>query len=216
MTKAKIKYFHPILITLLLANGIVYVSIWASTGGEIVAKKDFVSAIDGWRSEEVVYDKTIIEQLSPDRVIYRTFRKEGSLPITVFISFYNALHKADLSHSPTVCFTGQGWKILSTGDAKINLDNRKNEVIQVNKLEQVKNDYGLLAYYWYQNIDDTYKMRAFQKISLLINKLAGRSENNAFVRLTIHVPENMPIAKVEGQLSDFVRMIYPELLKYMV
>ena len=73
--------------------------------------KAFLSRIGDFAGEDVRYDQAVIGVLSADYVVYKRFYKKESVPVTLFVALYEGLEKTDFSHSPIVCFTGQGWKI---------------------------------------------------------------------------------------------------------
>ncbi len=73
--------------------------------------------------------------LSPDKIIDRSYRN-GNIdpPITLFIAYYRTLEKADLSHSPVVCFTGKGWNIEKIIEKEIPVNLLDVSKIKVNQI----------------------------------------------------------------------------------
>jgi len=100
-----------VAIVLSIGIGFTYREAYFTSSYPTSHVRDCSIRIPGWVSEDIKFDKRILGVLDPDRVVYKSYRKEGSPPITLFITYYKSLEKADLSHSPIVCFTGQGWKI---------------------------------------------------------------------------------------------------------
>lgn len=208
--------FYPLVIVLLISNAIIYLDMVASSLEKPSQhSRQLPSSFDGWHSQAISIDQVIIDVLSPDQMAYQTFFKKGNVPITIFLSFYNSLNKSDLSHSPIVCFSGQGWEIVSVGETSINGIDGNDKDITVNRLEQIKDGHALLTYYWYQNYDRSFKHRGIQKLFLLYNRLRGRSENNGFIRFTVEVPASTTTEDIEKQLTEFLRTFYPFLIKYM-
>ena len=122
------------------------------------------------------YDKKVLSGLGADKTIYKTYYRNGNIPITLFMAYYNTLEKADLSHSPFVCFTGQGWEILETSKKTIPVNFSGTEKIKVNQLIQKKMDTSMIALFWYQSAGHSFSNRGLQKISLFFNKLLGKPD----------------------------------------
>lgn len=176
--------------------------------------KEFPSQISDWVATDVVYDKDVIASLDPDKTVYKTYHSEGSPPITLFLACYNTFEKADLSHSPIVCFTGQGWDVLETNTEIIDFGNLGRGSLKLNQMTQYKAGIRLITYYWYQSQKRAFSNRAFQKIYLFLEKLLGNSEKNAFVRLTLTVPQDKSMGDSVRILDDFTRDLYQELRGY--
>ncbi|MDY6970580.1 MAG: exosortase-associated EpsI family protein, partial [Spirochaetota bacterium] len=62
----------------------------------------------------------------------------------------------------------------------------------------------------------TFSNRSIQKVSLFFDKLLGKSDNNAFVRVTIHVPKGKSIEDTTSHLFAFIRDLYPELRRFFL
>ena len=212
--KSDKKFIIAVLI-LILGNLFIYRTILYDSSDILTAFKDeFPSKISDWTAEEVEYDPTVIASLDPDKTIYKTYYSEGKSPVTLFIAGYNSLEKADLSHSPIVCFTGQGWDIKETAEKEISIGFPENITVKVNQMIQNKAGAVMVTFYWYQSKDYAFSNRGKQKIYLLFQKLLGKSEGNAFVRLTIIVDRGESLEKSITTLSDFLDVFYPELRRY--
>lgn len=183
------------------------------------SNKEFPNRILNWIANEVVYDKEVLSSLSPDKIIYKTYHRDENNegpPITLFLAYYNTLEKADLSHSPIVCFTGQGWEIENTKKLEISLNQSKTQKIKVNAMIQKKLDTTMIVLFWYQSANHVFNNRGIQKISLFFDKLLGKSDSNAFVRVTVNVREGMSIEETTSYLFAFVRDLYPELRRFFL
>lgn len=213
--KFDVKFFLAVVI-LILSNLLVYKSVFTSPIAPHALPGEFPSKILNWSAEEVRYDESVLSILAPDKIIYKTYHRKDSPPITLFMSYYNTLEKADLSHSPIVCFTGQGWAITKRVKHEILVDPSKTQRRKVNKLIQNKNDTTLITLFWYQSANRAFSNRGVQKISLLFDKLMGKSDRNAFVTVTVSVPPQLSVEKTNSQLDDFVHVLYPELRRFFL
>ncbi len=211
------KKYLAVLIVLCIFNALLYYYLVISHYGEIdQTYKIFPERISEWSSEEVVYDPQVISALSPDVTIYKIYKKANSIPITLFMAYYNSIEKSDLSHSPIVCFTGQGWEIDEATQIEIPVDYADTTSIRVNQLLQKKLDTIMITLFWYQSTDQAFSNRGFQKICLLINTLMGKSDSNAFVRVTVSIPAGGGIEESQKELYQFVKHLYPNLRSFFL
>lgn len=208
--------FYLAIVVLVLANITVYKSIFFSPEPSQILPGEFPAKISKWIAEDVTYDEDVLRVLASDKIIYKTYYRKGGPPVTLFLSYYDSLEKADLSHSPVVCSTGQGWAITQRMIQEIPLDPAGTEWIKVNKLIQNRGDATLITVFWYQSTDTAFHNRGLQKISLFFDKLMGRSERNAFVRITASVPPVESVEKTSAEINDFVRVLYPELRRFFL
>lgn len=177
-------------------------------------QKVFPSSISEWMSEDIVYDKVIIDILSPDRVVYKEYNRQGSVPVTLFIAFYSSMEKADLSHSPIVCFTGQGWDLINSSKVNITVNQSNTKEILVDRLIQKKAGTTMITLFWYQSADHAFNNRGIQKLYLLLNRLLGKTDRNAFVRINASISNGKDIDQLKSDLSKFVYDSYPEIRRF--
>ncbi len=215
ITQDNVKFGIAVAI-LLFGIAFTYVSMntSANTSTEGPAHNNEWGEIASWKSRDVDYDEAIIQTLFPDKVVYKTYQKEGSKTITLFIAFYNTLEKADMSHSPTVCFTGQGWDIHTTTKETLVLDSGENKEITITKMVQQKGDNHLISLHWYQAYDRSYHSRGMQKAFLYYYKLMGYPDHNAFVRVTMNFKANDNVEDTEAMINTFIKDMYPELRRF--
>ena len=210
--------FFLVVILLSMTVFLVYRHIFSSPSQirEASNHKEFSSRISFWTANDVEYNKAVLSQLSPDRIVYKTYtnNKAIGLPITLFIAYYNNMEKADLSHSPLVCFTGQGWEINETKTVEVPLDHA--QIIRVNQMIQKKLNTTMITLYWYQSVDRVDVNRGIHKVFLFISKLLGRRDNNGFVRLTANVPDGKDYQEVAQYIFQFIKDMYPELKRFFV
>ena len=204
-------------ITLCTAVVFLYANIFAISGESYRADREFPVRISDWTSDEVVYDKQVLSSLSPDKLIYKSFNNgDFGPPITLFVAYYNTLEKTDLSHSPIVCFTGQGWHIEKATKTVIPIDLPHTPEIRVNQMIQNKLDTTMITLFWHQTASRTFANRGVQKLFLFFEKLLGKQDANAFVRLTLIVPPKKSVEDTRAYLFSFVRVLYPELKKFFL
>jgi EpsI family protein len=216
LIKPHIKFIITILI-LSVGLGVTYQHIFSPKDTVTISDNEFPATIADWRSMDVSYDSEVLSVLSTDKIIYKTFSNGSSAPpVTLFMAYYRTLEKADFSHSPLVCFTGQGWRIEKTNKTEIDFNRADTSSIKVNCMIQRKLGTTMVTLFWYQSAKHALANRGVQKLSLFFDKLTGKSEKNAFVRLTSVVPEGKSAEEITANMVTFLRHLYPELKKYFL
>jgi EpsI family protein len=155
-------------------------------------------------------EQNVAEFLELDDYAQATYEKDG-LPITLYIGYYFTLDKVSAAHSPLVCFPGQGWTIetplrrhMSVGEHDIDYEE------MVAGLE----DHRQLILYWYQAHESTSPRVYRNKINAVINKLTGKRQEHAFVRVSVPIGSaTREQARQAGQ--DFITAFYPAFLDYI-
>jgi len=214
--KNHIKFFIAISI-LLIATAVVYLSILIVPELKPIPDKEFPNKVADWIGEDLSYDDVIQRVLSPDRVIFKKYINHDLLPpVTLFMAYYNTLEKAELSHSPIVCFTGQGWDIKQVKEKEVSVNQPERSKIKVNEMVQKKIDTTLITLYWYQSVNRAFANRGFLKLFLLLNRLTGKHDRNAFVRLTAIVPPGKSIEETRTHLYSFLEKFYPKLNGFFI
>jgi EpsI family protein len=219
-SKSPFKYSPKVIAAigiLLACNLFLYTRIFCCHKAKSHATKVFPSRISDWQSEDVIYDPKVLSSLDPDKIIYKTYyRNREDPPVTLFIAYYDTLEKADLSHSPIVCFTGQGWQISEAREVAVPLGQSKASSIKVNEIYLQQLNTSMIAYYWYQSPDRAFANRGLQKLYMFWIRMWGRSDGNAFVRVTVPVQGRESEQDVTTYLSSFVKALYPALRKYFL
>jgi EpsI family protein len=178
--------------------------------------KEFPSHISGWVGTQVAYDDEVLKVLEADRIVYKSYHNGKGPPVVLFIAYYDDLEKADLSHSPVVCFTGQGWDIKSSNEKEIMINSIERPFIKVNQIIQEKSGNTMIVLFWYHSGDGVFSKRGIQKISLFFNRLLGKEDNNAFIRLNVTVPAGYSTEDATTYLLSFVQVVYPELRRFLI
>jgi EpsI family protein len=156
----------------------------------------------------------LLTELAADKIIYRRYSSKNiGPPITLFVAYYNTLEKAGSSHSPIVCFTGQGWHIDKVDDVEIPLSPRGTSSIRINWMAQSKQSATMVTLYWYQARGRIFTNRGLQKLCLFYRSLFRNSTSNAFVRLTVSLDPQQSYKDIAPYLLSFVQNLYPELDK---
>ncbi|MDD2465151.1 MAG: EpsI family protein [Desulfobulbus sp.] len=132
-------------------------------------------------------------------------------PVGLYIGYYFTPDKVPAAHSPLVCFPGQGWIIDQPVMRRLEVG---GHTIHYAEMVARLDDRKELILYWYQAGESTAPEVYKNKMNAMINKFTGKSQEHAFVRVSVPF-NNITIeqARVTGQ--SFIEAFYPMFLSYI-
>lgn len=170
--------------------------------------------LPGWNGgENFEMGPRIVDALKLDDHLFRSYRR-GSEQVTLYIGFYRTAGKVGAAHDPLVCFTGQGWRLgnRSTGNARLGASGLKVNFATMIAERQGERE---LLVYWFQTNGTTSTNTVSQKAAMVWDRLNGRGEDNAFVRLSTPIGDEAPDA-ARRRIFAFIEAFYPVFHGYLV
>ena len=73
------------------------------------------ASVAGYTGTDGRLEEASLGILGADATLFRTYRKEGSLPIWLFLGYFGSQQERSQIHSPKHCYPGSGWNILREG-----------------------------------------------------------------------------------------------------
>jgi len=139
--------------------------------------------------------------LGADATLFRTYRREGSPPVWLFLGYFGSQQEHSQIHSPKNCYPGSGWNILSEGTVSINAP---TDVLRARKLVISDGIGKRLVVYWFSTptgvMNDEFALKWYQTK----RSLFGKPQVSTFVRFSTPVPEGMDESAVEESLLHFI------------
>ncbi len=206
---------HRKIIILALCLVITSIFIYSKPSSIAVEKnislKQALADIHGWNNNGFSpFDQKIVDALELDDYANQSYTK-GQDIVSLYIGYYLTTKKVGAAHSPLVCFPGQGW-IISDTEKKIVKAGKNN----INCISMVitKGKRKELILYWFQSYDQTTPGTLLQKIYTLWAKFRYNREDNAFVRVSVAI-ENQLKDKAFNTGEKFIKSFYPHFLQYV-
>lgn len=172
------------------------------------------SRIGGWGVvANFPMDAQIVEALKLDDHLFQSYAREKKR-VNLYIGYYRTAKKVGAAHDPLVCFQGQGWQIGNRDTGEYVITQSPDLRISYSSMIAKRQDDRELIVYWFQANGKANANTLSQKISMLLDKLSGTGEDNAFVRISAPIGGEPPEA-VRKKLFDFIEDFYPEFYKYV-
>jgi EpsI family protein len=158
-------------------------------------------------------DVSIVEELKLDDYLFKSYARNKGL-VNLYIGYYRTAKKVGAAHDPLVCFTGKGWQVISRDSGLYTLTRYPNlQIYYSSMIAEYQGDRELVVY-WFQTNAKATDTTFSQKVAVVMDKLSGKNEVNAFVRISTPIKEETPEV-VRKRLLDFIDDFYPEFYRYV-
>jgi EpsI family protein len=130
--------------------------------------------------------------------VARSYRRDGAVAFTTFVSYYDRQTQGRTIHSPRNCLPGAGWEIMSGGTQVVTIDGTPRTV---NRYVLKNGTATAIAYYWYQGRGRITANEYQVKWNLLRDAaLAGRTEE-ALVRVVVPIHAGSATSGIAGNIA---------------
>ena len=200
-----------VILCISLAGSVIFLRSRPLSSAKADRLYQFLSDIEGWdRRKSFALDQEIVDALELDDYININYHR-GKQEVSLYVGYYYSTDKIGTSHSPLVCFPGQGW-VLSNRERKvIHVD---GNTINLEKMIAARGDKKELIIYWFQAYDKTSPGTFMQKVNNFLITLKGNNGNNAFVRVTVPI-ENNDAHRAYQIGIYYIRSFYPRFLSFI-
>jgi EpsI family protein len=162
------------------------------------------------RHIELVNDH--ITMLKLDDYVYTDYEGPDG-KVNLYIGYYYTANKAYAAHSPLTCYPSQGWEITrkpTTHTLEIGPHTIHYEEIITSLGEERE-----LVIYWYQSYLQTNTQIYQNKIDMGFNNLINKTEQHAFVRVSIPL-QHLPKKNKKRGAENFIHQFYPQFIDFII
>ncbi len=139
--------------------------------------------------------------LGADATLFRTYNRNGSVPIWLFLGYFESQQEYSQIHSPKHCYPGAGWNILS--EKSVSLQAPAGN-IRATKLIISDGLSTRIVIYWFSTpsgaLTDEFALKWYQTRQSLL----GRPQVSTFVRFSAPVPNGTDETAVEKDLVNLI------------
>jgi exosortase D (VPLPA-CTERM-specific) len=172
--------------------------------------KSYPLTIDNWQGIERPLENRIQEALGLSDYFTADY-SNGTDSIDVYYGYTDSQLKHFVPHSPKACIPGGGWEI---SDASIHtIDVSAAEPLELTRLVISKGEFDMLVYYWFRQRGRDLESEFPMKFALLYDSITKHRTDGALVRYVI--PVKGGIQQADKKLSDFVKLHYPILPRFI-
>ncbi|MFI5304747.1 MAG: VPLPA-CTERM-specific exosortase XrtD [Nitrospiria bacterium] len=174
---------------------------------------DFPMVLSGWEGKPQKLESVYIEALKFDDYILADYWTKGEAPVNFYSAYYNSQKKGQSTHSPRTCIPGGGWVITSL--TQMQVSDRGNRPLEVNRAIIQKGNQKQVVYYWFQQRGRILTNEYLVKFYLFWDALAKNRTDGALIRVVSSVYPGESETSADHRLVQFTENIQPLLGKYI-
>ena len=173
----------------------------------------FPVSIDGWQGKQEKLVPGIIDILKLTDYVLNNYSRNTSLPVNLYVAYYESQRKNISPHSPRVCIPGGGWSISDL--ERVDIDLVSGKTIPVNRVIIQKGPQKQLVYYWFKQRGRDIANEYWMKWYLLTDSLSIKRTDGSLVRLTTTIGRNETEEIADERLQEFLSMVNPLMADYI-
>ncbi|MFZ1625375.1 MAG: VPLPA-CTERM-specific exosortase XrtD [Gammaproteobacteria bacterium] len=172
----------------------------------------FPMQIGDWEGRDVAVDQASLDTLQLSDMVSSVYmRRAESIPVGLWIAYYDSQTQGNSVHSPRACLPGGGWQIESLDDYTVPDVGPDGGSLRVNRAVIAMGEQRQLVYYWFaqrgRNITNEFAAKWYIfRDGLLMNRSDG-----ALVRVTTYVGDAAQLPEADARLQAFIHDIDPKL-----
>jgi exosortase D (VPLPA-CTERM-specific) len=175
----------------------------------------FPLVVGGWEGKRQFLDQIFIDVLQFSDYSSIDYSKQNSLPVSMYVAYYESQRKGGVIHSPETCLPGSGWIFNQAGTRTIPLSGRNPSSITVMRAIMEKSGNRQLVYFWFNQrgriLTNPYQMKIYNIRDALVLKRT----DGALIRMITPVASVEKIEDADNRLQSFIREVMPLLNEYI-
>jgi|GEM_PF-808172 len=167
--------------------------------------------IGDWSAgDPLAFEESIVEALELDDYLHCAYGR-GDQRVWLYVGYYVSGESIGASHSPLVCYPGQGWRIGPR--QRLSLETSSGP-LHAMVMSAAKDDYEDVVLYWFQAYDRTAPGTFRQKLQAMWARVAFGRADSAFVRISVPVVRGDREA-ARRTATAFTKTFYPLFHAYV-
>ena len=173
---------------------------------------EFPMELNGWQGVRSALEPVYLDELKLDDYLLADYHDASTIPVNVWIAYYDSQRKGQSAHSPRSCLPGGGWEFETL--ATRHLDTPGGG-FTVNRGIIRHGTERQLVYYWFQQRGRVVTNEYLVKWYLLRDAIARDRTDGALVRLMAPLPPGSNEAAVDRDLTQFAGSLAGQLSRFV-
>jgi EpsI family protein len=172
--------------------------------------------IGKWKGQDLApMDSKIQAVLGVDDYIDRVYYSPESVPVSLYVGYYQSQREGDTIHSPLNCLPGAGWNPVKRGNIAVHFEDGRK--IEINRIVIQKGIDRQLVLYWYQSHGRVIASEYWGKFYTVLDAIHTNRTNAAIVRIICPVPGKLAEAEIpaEKYATNFAKSLFPALQQFL-
>jgi exosortase D (VPLPA-CTERM-specific) len=175
----------------------------------------FPLAIGEWQGKRQFLDKQFIDALQFSDYTSVDYSKHDSMPVNVYVAYYESQRKGSSIHSPETCLPGSGWLFKEAGTVTIPLYVKSPSSVTVMRALMERGGSTQLVYFWFNQrgriLTNPYEMKIYN----IWDALTKKRTNGALVRFITPMAASEKVEDADKRLKSFIKEMIPTLNEFI-
>ncbi|WP_342349256.1 VPLPA-CTERM-specific exosortase XrtD [uncultured Nitrospira sp.] len=178
---------------------------------------DFPLQLGPWEGRARPLEQVYLDALRFDDYLLADFHQkpEGSLPVNLYVAFYQSQRSGESIHSPQSCIPGDGWLIESVNTISLEPPTPGLAPIFINEVTITKGEARQLVWYWFRQRQRNLTNEYLVKWYLVWDAVTQQRTDGALIRLTTPIPAHGDVSIEKSRLAAFANLVYSNLEPYV-
>jgi EpsI family protein len=173
---------------------------------------EFPNRLEIWRGEDQRFDQKIEDRLGTTDYLSKLYTDGAGNLVHLYVGYYSSQRHGEMIHSPKSCLPGNGWYIAKRGNAMVKA--APYEGFTVNRYIVENGIDRQVVLYWYQQSGGRLVRNEYLgRVHLVIDSLFKKRSDAALIRISVPFEEDE--AKATRRGLDFLKVGYPELMRFL-
>ena len=173
----------------------------------------FPVSIGDWQGKQENLLPSITDFLNLTDYVLNNYYSDTSLPVNLYVAYYESQRKGLSPHSPRVCIPGGGWSIFDL--KRVSIELKSGNTIPVNRVIIHNGPEKQLVYYWFKQRGRDIANEYWMKWYLLTDSLSKKRTDGSLARITTPIGRNETVAIADERLQGFLSLVNPLLADYV-
>lgn len=175
---------------------------------------EFPMGVGEWQGKTSALEQKYLDALKLSDYLQADYRNEKGQTVSLYIAYNESQRKGQSSHSPATCLPGSGWIFEDSGTISLPVG-PDGAMAQVKRAFMEKHGARMLVYYWFPQRGRVLTNLFELKWYTFVDALTRQRTDGALVRLITPVSEHEKLDDADARLQGFVRMIEPQLNRFL-
>jgi len=173
----------------------------------------FPVSIGDWQGNQEYLSPNITEFLNLTDYVLNNYFNSTSLPVNLYVAYYESQRNGIAPHSPRVCIPAGGWSI--TDLSRVDIDLNFGRSIPVNRVVIRDGLKKQLVYYWFKQRGRDIANEYWMKWYILTDSLSRKRTDGSLVRITTPIGPDETVAIADERLQGFLSLVNPLMADYV-
>lgn len=168
-----------------------------------------------WSGRQEPMEQVYLDALKLDDYLLTNYVAGDSVPVNLYVAWYDRQSTGDSTHSPKACLPGGGWRIDNLRQIDIAPVKINGQVLRVNRALIQYDTQRQLVYYWFQQRGRVVTSEYLVKWYLLVDSVREHRTDGALVRLMVPIGADMSEGEADRTLRRFIAEVSPRMEPYL-